>query len=241
MKKIIFLSFIIFSQLISAADDSLYKFEWMDDDKEIYVLQNRRFRKVGRFNLSLLGTLNLSDKFVRTMGGTLKGAYFFKEDWGIELGFGIGSPSYNDTFDRVAEQAAVPFYNAITRHMSASVVWSPWYGKFNTFNVIYYLDWYVSLGVASVTTEDDRNAFTVTNSSQVRNKNFAVSEESSVGATWSTGFLWYLSKSFGLRLEFTGFHYNGSFFREPTGTSAPEEFDVTFHNYNLSAGINVLF
>ncbi len=244
MKKIIFLFVLMFSQFSLSADESLYKFEWMDDDKEIYVLQNRRFRKAGRVNLSLMGVMNLSDKFVNTIGGALKGAYFFKEDWGVELGFGIGAPSYNDTFDRVAEQSAVPFYNAITRFMSASVVWSPWYGKFNTFNVIYYLDWYVSLGVASVTTEDDRTAFDVSNS-QVRAKQFTPTEDSSMGATWSTGFLWYLSKSIGIRLEFSGYHYNGSFFTKNTtvgGTSAPKSnFDVTFHNYNLSAGLNFLF
>ncbi len=241
MKKILLMLFVTISFPTFSADNSLYQFEWMDDDKEIYVLQNRKFRKSGRFNLSLMGNLNISDKFVNTFGGGIKAAYFFKEDWGVEFGFGIGKPSYNDTFDRVAEQQAVPFYNAITQHISASVVWSPWYGKFNTFNVIYYVDWYVSLGVAQVSTEDDSPAFDVSVSpSQVKAKQFDTNEDSSLGLTWSTGLLWYLTKSIGLRLEFTGFHYQGVWTREESGAT-PEEFDVTFHNYNMGLGINFLF
>ncbi len=239
MKKILLMLFVTFSLSTLGADSSLYQFEWMDDDKEIYVLQNRKFRKVGRFNLSLMGNLNISDKFVNTYGGGIKAAYFLKEDWGIELGFGIGKPTYNDTFDRVAEQQAVPFYNAITQHLSASVVWSPWYGKFNTFNVVYYLDWYISLGVAQVSTEDDSPAFDVS-AAQVNAKDFETKDDSSIGITWSTGFLWYLTRTIGLRLEFTGFHYKGVWTREIAGSSK-EDFDVTFHNYNMGLGLNFLF
>lgn len=37
-----------------SSEKSVYDFEWLDDDKEIYVLQNRKYRKDGKFNLSLL-------------------------------------------------------------------------------------------------------------------------------------------------------------------------------------------
>jgi len=239
MKFLLSLLFFISPFYSFAGEKDIYDFEWLDDDKEIYVLQNRRYRKVGRFNLSVLGTLNLSDKFVNNMGGGVKGAFFFKENWGIEAGFGIGKQSYNSTFDGVAKQFAVPFFNTIKQYMNLSLVWSPFYGKFNTFNVIYYLDWYLSAGLVSVTTQDDREAFGEERV-DIQNKNFTLRDASSVGATWSTGLVWYLSKNFGLRMEVTGFHYNGDFFFRSGTTAEAQSNSTMFHNYNLSLGVNFL-
>lgn len=234
--------FLLFPFISFASEKDVYDFEWLDDDKKIYVLQNRKYRKVGKVSLGVMGTFNLSDKFVNNLGGSIKGAYYFKEDWGIEAGFLMGRESYNATFNNVASQRAVPFFNTIKQAMNLSLVWSPFYGKFNTFNKIFYLDWYISAGLASLTTKDDREAFNLTNTADIIQKSFNLTESTSVGATWSTGLLWYLSKGFSLRAEITGYHYNGAFFtRELSSALNATETSILFHNYNMSMGLNFLF
>jgi outer membrane beta-barrel protein len=238
-----FFCFLIVSSLF-AKDNAVPNFEWLDEDKEIYVLQNRKYRKVNRFMLTAMGSLNFSDKFVNTFGGILKGTYFLREDWGIELGLGFLSSSENDTSKGVKSQLAIPFYRSVVGFTSASLVWSPFYGKFNTFNLIYYLDWYLSLGLASIQTEDNSAAFAISDddSTDIVNNNFELRKESASGITWSTGFNWYLTKSFSLRLEFTGIHFQASKNSKTKGTSSTtDEKDQWFHNYNLNAGLNFMF
>ena len=50
MFKKVFLLLCIFliSGVVVANEKSVYEFSWLDKDKEIYVLQNRKFRKVGK-------------------------------------------------------------------------------------------------------------------------------------------------------------------------------------------------
>ena len=56
-RKILFLLglqvvFIALTTLAQAADDDEYNFSWLDPDKKIYVLQNRKYRKAGRVMFS---------------------------------------------------------------------------------------------------------------------------------------------------------------------------------------------
>ena len=53
MIRMIFVLFLtILTYKTFAAESDLYNFSWLDKDKEIYVLQNRKFKKVNRFYLS---------------------------------------------------------------------------------------------------------------------------------------------------------------------------------------------
>lgn len=180
--------------------------------------------------------MNTSDKFVDTYGGGIKAAYFFAEEWGIELAIGLGSSSENTINEGIKEQGAVPFSRSITGYTAASMVWAPFYGKFNTFNLIYYLDWFLSLGLASAQTEDNRCSF----SNVCAIGNDSLTTESVMAITWSTGFYWYLSKMWSVRFEFMGFHYSADRFRDQTGTNAYGE-STTFHNYNINVGLNMMF
>ncbi len=242
MQNILVAYFIlIFSIPAFAAEDNTVDFEWLDDDKEIYVLQNRKFRKDTRFNLSLLGTINLSESFVDTIGGGLKGAYFFSENWGIEIALGLGSQSENNSFKGVREQSALAFYRSITSYTAASVVWTPFYGKFNTFNYIYYLDWFLSLGLANVSTEHNGKTFTLAGGA-IGSGQQVLEKDSSAGLTWSTGLYWYLTKMMSIRFEFTGFHYQADRYTSATVNNAnPDTNKIWFHNYNMSVGLNFMF
>jgi outer membrane beta-barrel protein len=238
MVKSIFVGMMValFAFSASSAEDSVYDFEWMDKDKEVYVLQNRKFRKSGRINIALLLGNNLSNKFVDQYVGTLKGGFFFHEDWGIELGYAKAfNQNENNTAKGVLEQGAVPFYRRVDDYKTASVIWSPFYGKFNTFNYIHYVDWYFSAGLASVATSNNKNMFLVT-------PNRTLSKETHTGGTWSTGIIFHLSQMFSIRLEFTGVHFQADRYRE--STDDPNKTFTTkawTHNYDLNLGLNLQF
>ena len=83
-KVFLLLCISLISGVVVANEKSVYEFSWLDKDKEIYVLQNRKFRKVGKVYVGAGGVKTISGAFVDSYGGTLRGGYFFSEDWGIE-------------------------------------------------------------------------------------------------------------------------------------------------------------
>lgn len=237
MVKSIFVGMMValFAFSASSAQDSSYDFEWMDKDKEVYVLQNRKFRKSGRVNIALLLGNNLSNKFVDQYVGSLKAGYFFHEDWGIELGYAKAfNQQENNTAKGVLEQGAVPFYRQVNDYKSASLIWSPFYGKFNTFNVIYYVDWFFSAGFASISTSNNKNRFDVSPLT-------TLVDETHTGATWSTGILFHLNQMFSIRLEFTGVHFQADRYRENKSSGQVFTTKAWTHNYDMNAGLNFQF
>ncbi len=221
----------VFSSLY-AAEDSVYDFEWMDADKEIYVLQNRKYRKASSVSFSAMAGKNISSKFIDQNIGSFRLGYYFSEDWGLEFNYSLSfNQSENNTAAGVLEQGAVPFYRRIDEYKSISVLYSPFYGKFNTFNKIYYVDWYFSAGIASIDTSDNRNRFAVSNDS-------SLTQASQGGAVWGTGLLFHLSQSWSIRFEFNGIHFQTDRFREDRNSSEQFSSKQWFHNYDMSLGIN---
>ena len=51
---------LIMSSVVMANEKSLYNFSWLDNDKEIYVLQNRKFRKDGNVYIGATAAYNLN-------------------------------------------------------------------------------------------------------------------------------------------------------------------------------------
>lgn len=237
MKKIfLFLMLLIMSTAVFAAENSLYNFSWLDNDKEIYVLQNRKFRKVGNFYAGATGAYNLSQAFVDSYGGTLRGGYFFTEDWGLEFVYGKNSNSENDTAKGVRDQATVPFYRQIESYMGAMIMWSPFYSKINTFNQIFYFDWLFGLGVGNITTEDNRNLFDTTSAD--KNK---LTNESNIGVLWTTGFRFYINQNWSLRLDITGQTYNADKVTRTSVSGPTSKKSKLYNNYDLGLGLNYAF
>ncbi|MDH4467626.1 MAG: outer membrane beta-barrel domain-containing protein [Bacteriovoracaceae bacterium] len=220
---------LIFIENTYADQENLYEFEWLDKDKKIYVLQNRLYNKTGRVHLSLLGQKDTANAFVDSYYGAIKGGYFFTETWGLELGYASGVGSTNATAKSIIEQSTVPFYRKIKSVAHANVIWSPFYGKFNTFDKIFYIDWFVGLGLASITDENNKNQFVVTT-------NETLVSENHTGLLWNTGFFFYLSNSWSVRFEFQGIHYQSLRYREPSNQS---EFSTKTYsnNYSLNLGM----
>jgi outer membrane beta-barrel protein len=237
MKKIIvtLMSFIM-STIVLANEKSLYNFSWLDNDKEIYVLQNRKFRKDGNFYIGGTAAYNLSQDFLDAYGGTLRAGYFFSEDWGLEFIYGKNSSTENDTAKGVKEQGTVPFYREIDSFMGAMFMWSPFYSKINTFNKIFYFDWMFGLGVGSISTKDNRNKFDTTASDQN-----SMTSESTIGALWNTGFRFYINENWSLRLDLTGQTYKADKTKKSQSATSTTTASKIYNNYDLGLGLNYAF
>jgi outer membrane beta-barrel protein len=237
MKKLILVFLCLFSTLALAAEKSLYDFSWLDKDKEVYVLQNRKFQKVGKFYIGATGAKTLNGAFIDSYGGTARAGYFFKEDWGVELVYGKNSGSENDTAKGVSEQNTVPFYRKVDMYTGGMVMWSPFYSKINTFNKIFYFDWMLGLGVASIKTLDNRNRFNTSSPSTIGK----LTSENNMGALWNTGLRFYINDSWSLRLDFTGLTYSANKTKKPNGASVTSKSTQLFNNYDLGLGLNYAF
>ncbi|HXH29952.1 MAG TPA: outer membrane beta-barrel domain-containing protein [Bacteriovoracaceae bacterium] len=236
--KCIFL--ILVSLLLSAqvlADErSLYKFSWLDQDKEIYVLQNRKFRKVGNVYIGATGVKTLSGAFIDSYGGSLRAGYFFSEDWGLEFAFGKNSGTENDTAKGVKEQGTVPFYRKVDTYTGAMLMWSPFYSKINTFNKVFYFDWMFGLGAANVSTLDNRNKFNPSSFDED-----TLTKENVLGILWNTGFRFYLSEHWSIRTDITGINYRANKTKKSQFASGTSNAEKIFGNYDLGIGLNYSF
>jgi len=232
MKLIVLLVFLFIHQVF-AADTSLYNFSWLDPDKEVYVLQNRKFRKSESFYIGGTGVKTISGAFVDSYGGSARAGYFFKEDWGFEFAYGKNSGSENDTAKGVKESGTIPYYRKVDKYIGAMLMWSPFYSKINTFNKIFYFDWMFGLGVAQITSLHNGNELDPAASSLSK-----LSSEDKMGALWNTGIRFYLSESWSLRVDITGLHYNAEKTRILENDSNSSKAQKLFSNYDLGIGLN---
>ena len=227
---------LIISPMVLGNEKSFYNFSWLDNDKEIYVLQNRKFRKDGSIYIGATGAYNLSQDFLDAYGGTIRAGYFFSEDWGIEFLYGKNTNKENDSAKGVKEQGTVPFYRQIDTFTGAMIMWSPFYSKINTFNKIFYFDWMFGVGAGNITTKDNRNKFDTTSPNHNE-----LTGENNMGVIWNTGFRFYLNEDWSLRLDLTGQTYRADKIKR-TGISGPtSETTKIYNSYDVGLGLNYAF
>ena len=217
-----------------ASEKSVYDFSWLDQDKEIYVLQNRKFRKDGRLYVSASGVKTLNGAFIDSYGASLRAGYFFKEDWGIELLYGKNSGDENDTASGVKSQGTVPFYRKIDSYYGGLVTWAPFYAKVNTFNQIFYYDWTFGAGLASVKTQDNRMKFNSIPSN-------SLTTEDNVAGIWNVGFKFYITQNWAARFDFTGFHYQADNSKRQGTGGAVSKSKTLNSTYDMGLGLNYTF
>lgn len=235
MTKMYFVLFsLIMSSMVMAAESSLYNFSWLDKDKEIYVLQNRKFRKDGRVYIGGNAGKTISGSFIDAYGGSVRAGYFFREDWGIELLYGKSMGEESNTAKGILEQGTVPFYRKVDSYMGGMLMWSPFYSKINTFNKIFYYDWLFGVGAASISTKDNRERFIV-------QTNKTLTSDSSVGILWTTGMRFYINENWSARLDFTGMNWRAERFSKLSGTSTRIQKVDWFNNYDVGVGLNYAF
>lgn len=214
----------------AASEGDEYNFNWLDPEKKIYVLQNRRYLKAGRPMLSLMGGLGFSNPYRSSLNADARAAYYLSEAWGLEAFYAYTRNTTNSTFEALQGTGtnARPVIREITGQYGLLAHWVPWYAKINVFNKILYFDWYFSGGAGGVSytmfnSSADGVAANVVTSGVVRN-DFAF--------FLGTGHVYHLTERFTARLDFTSSIYKAELFG--TGGGA-----TWYSNLNFGAGFGI--
>jgi outer membrane beta-barrel protein len=229
--KIFIMSLLFFQLEAFGAEDSFYNFSWLDPDKEVFVLQNRKYRKKGKFHINVGGGMTTSGAFVDST--TLQGriGYFFKEEWGFEGLYASNSGEENDTARSLRSDGtagSTPFRRIVDEYAGAMILWSPFYTKVNTFNKIIYLDLILGLGYATLTETNNRDEFLLGLDS-------AQKTEEHNGILWELGVNFFVNSSWHVRLDLTTIHYQA---QRPSSTAAEDEY---YSNFDLSLSVGMAF
>ncbi|MFW5871979.1 MAG: outer membrane beta-barrel domain-containing protein [bacterium] len=210
-----------------AAEDSKYNFTWLDPDKEVYVLQNRKFRKDGKFSFSALGGITTSGAFADAKVAQFRAGYFFQEDWGIELLYSKNFSEVNDNYNAIRQSGTAAFVRKGVGYYGGMLKWSPFYAKINTFNKIFYFDWIFGLGIASFTDENNMEEMRA-------NPTQNWLEETHTGIVWNTGLRFYVTEAWSVRMDLTTIHYEAIRYAKDES----DDQQTYFSNYDLLVGIN---
>jgi outer membrane beta-barrel protein len=204
IKKIIFsvMMLILTTPQVHASEDSLYDFLWLDPDKKVYVLQNKLFKKEGKIYGDLGYLSNFTSTFQKTSGVSGKLGYYIHEEWGIEGYYNFYQNEDNENWKNVRSvNGADPFVRRLNSSYGAMVIWSPFYGKINTFNKIVYFDWSFGLGVGLIDAESNRKTVDDTNLKSGYEK------ERYQSVAWKTKVKFHLNENVHLGVEWMQQHY----------------------------------
>jgi outer membrane beta-barrel protein len=229
------------TQSLAAPDDSAidterdeYDFSWLDPEKKIYVVQNRKYTKAQRFELATGLGVGMGESYRTQRQWNYRGTFFFSEHWGVSV-FGFSNfNSENDDYATLkAGNSTVPIVRDTHNYMGGSLMWLPFYGKINMFNQIFYIDWHFELGAGSAATEIDLNR---------SSSGSPAIESSSHGAFhWGSGWKFFINRHWGMRLDFLATYYSA-----PNGITSPSatigsvsgSTDQSYDNYYLTLGLS---
>ena len=233
----------IYSIDIHSSEEDLYEFSWLDKDKEVYVLQNRKYRKDDSFYFSGGGGLTTSGAFVNAFTLQAKTGYFFKEDWGIEFLFSKNFGKENEIAELIKNPngvaGSVPFRVFVKSYLGGQILWSPFYSKINTFNKIIYVDWMFGVGGAFLNESNNRN-ITSANLNDFSQGNRSISDDSQdvkdshFAFMWSTGLQFYINKDFYIKVDMLATH-----FKTITQTSSGNT--IMYNNYDVGLNFGYIF
>ena len=139
---------------IKAGESSFYNFSWLDPEKEVYVLQNRKFRKKRKVFLSAGVGQGLSGSFVQSNQIQARLGFFFAEDYGISFLYSKNYSKENQNVKAVTTER--PFRRLVQDYTGAMVLWSPFYSKANFFNKIFYYDFIIGIGFGKLNEKNNR-------------------------------------------------------------------------------------
>lgn len=233
-KKTIFSSLVLILLTIStstyAGETSTYDFTWLDPDKEVYVLQNRKFRKAGKIHFNLGAGITTSGAFVDSKTMLAKTGYFFAEEWGVEFVYAKNSGSENTTAESVRARGSVPFRRIVDGYYGAMFLWSPFYAKLNTFNSVMYLDWIIGLGAGQIEETNNKPEF-------INDWDKRAKTETHTGLLWETALQFYLAQHWAIRLDLTVMHFEA----DKASTSSTSTEKQYYSNYDLGLTLGFLF
>lgn len=217
---------------LNASEGDTYNFSWLDPDKEVYVLQNRKYRKNGRAYANVGAGITTSGAFVSSNNIQGRIGYFFKEELGFEFLYSMNSGAENATAKSVRNEGSsgsVPFRRIVDNYYGAMLMWSPFYSKINTFNTVVYVDWLFGLGYASLTETNNRDEFVNGATSAIP------TQESHGGLMWQAAMKFYLNDSFDIRLNVATVHYKA---QKASVDTAEEAWNT---NYDMAVTLGYSF
>jgi len=210
------------------AQSNDYSFAWLDPDKKIYVLQNRKYTKAGRPELSMAGGLGLSNPFRNTSVIDARATYYFTEDMGLELLYIYSFQTSSSTFDLLKQTVptTLPVAREFRAQYAALFKWIPWYAKINVFNSILYFDWHFGAGLGQVTYDTDLN----TNANNPPN----FYTQTTMGYYLQTGHAYHLNQNWDVKLNLLGVFYQSP----QLGNTGPV---LLYSNFMVTAGVGYRF
>lgn len=222
--SLLFVSLImLIGEKTHAGEKSVYDFLWLDPDKSVYVLQNKVHKKERSLYLDLGYLANFTSKFQDTQGMAIRAGYYIHEEWGLEVFYNQYSNKNNDDYRNVRLiNQAEPFVRRLNSSYGALVIWSPFYGKINTFNQIFYFDWSFGAGLAKVNAES--------NLKNVRNptQDSRYEKESYNGAVVKTQVKFHLRENIHLGVEYMNTYYKAPGPKNPNNDVLRTNTDVVF-------------
>jgi len=230
---LLFCSLCLDINAVFAAEDDEYNFSWLDPEKKIYVLQNRRYRKAGAAQIFAMGGLSLGDPYRTVVQVQPRFGYWFSETMGFEAFYSARFHSLNNSY--LALERAItsggtnsPYIREVKSQVGLLFNWAPWYAKINVFNSILYFDWYFSVGLGSLTTDigpkrkDDAASTAFWSSENL----FAV--------YLGTGHLFHLNEHWKVRLDLLGHFYSAGVY---TGIAGAPGDRAIYSNFAFNIGL----
>jgi len=208
-----------------ASESETYNFSWLDPEKKIYVLQNRKYTKANRPMLSVMGGIGWSNPYRNVRSVEPRLSYFFNESFGFEVFYSRLSNSANTTFEALEAAtagASLPLLREIRGQMGGLLHWVPWYAKINVFNNILYFDWGFEFGAGQLQT--------VTLTKAVSSDPFTETTENLTAFFAGTSQQFFLSQNWSVRLDILGAFYNAKYSK----TSGDKAW---FSNFQFGAGL----
>ncbi len=208
-KKLSLVTILFISLNTFAGLKDVYKYRWLDPKKEVFVLQDKIHENEGRFFISAgFGDHKLSEfQNVTMLNGTL--GYYFSEEWAIEAFYHHYMSSENGAYNAVFRQTSLNTSggqsNIVLPHvvrwdnmMGANVLYTPFYGKINTFNLIFYVD--LGFGLGASWNKYSHNTKAATN-----NLSDTYETDSTVSFNWKFQFKWHLTDNIKIKLDFINY------------------------------------
>lgn len=215
------LLFILNSPVLFAGEQDLYDFLWLDPDKKVYVLQNKEHPQKSSFEVDIHYLNNLTSNFQDTNGAGLSLRYFFKEEWGVELSHLQYTNKNNNAYDSIQiVNEQIPFIRNPLSSTSIFLIYSPFYGKVNTFNQIFYYHW--SFGVGSGQYLMESNLDSVLNPNEPN----TYDQESYNPLQLKTSITFHLNKRVHLKLDILNTNYQAGSPQNPNSKEYKQVNDI---------------
>jgi outer membrane beta-barrel protein len=210
------------------AAEEEYSFNWLDPDKKIYVLQNRKFEKAKHPLLSVLGGVGISNPYRGSFLVNPRLAFYFTETLGLEGFYTLSSNTENSTYAglKLASPNALPVVREVRSQYGALLHWAPWYAKINVFNSILYFDWYFTLGGGMLNAQLDKRTNSTSAPTYVTQNLTAL--------YLGTGHLFHLNRYLDFRIDYTS-----SIFKAPNNGDSGVESLYSNQDFSLGLGLKI--